>query len=295
MKFKSPLILFTSLMFLASCGSDSKLPSQNIVKFSSDTNKAAAVDLAEAVRSIDEFQISSPSPELLRLMQIKDANPKTLKSWLGERVKYAVSSDFNFEKNGFVLDGVPKYEYPNVEVSVAEPTKGEDGYEPAEDGTVTLMANVGTGIYYQGKLEKKLYGINLPGIGKIKINSPRVGFVQMGDARLQGKDIERAKKLWPLLTLFHEGRHSDGHADNVGFPHSICPEGHDFAGYAACDRSLNGAYGIEAELYKNYIEVCDKCTAVEREFLRLSYADILGRIVLEKDEYLDPKPESVQP
>jgi hypothetical protein len=85
----------------------------------------------------------------------------------------------------------------------------------------------------------------------------------------------------PVLSsiLFHEARHGDGHAENLGFPHSVCPRDHDYSGKKACDRASNGAYAISALYFEKSLEACSSCKEGDKEVLRFFQIESQNRVL----------------
>lgn len=137
-----------------------------------------------------------------------------------------------------------------------------------------LMLNLGALVVdHWRRLEKHGSGVSLhqrslsiAGLGWINVQSPRVGILQLlpafgtdeVDAFGESQDPNEAGSMlasaWRLSVLFHEARHSDGRANNAGFPHQPCPSGHAFAGVAACDSAANGPYRMGAMLLEVVLE-----------------------------------------
>lgn len=87
-----------------------------------------------------------------------------------------------------------------------------------------------------------------------------------------------------MAKLLHEARHSDGGAEpnTLGFAHVKCPRMHPYEGRYACDRSENGAYGIEVDFLKQFLETCANCTSDELALLQ-------GFILQASQRIYDPK------
>ena len=159
---------------------------------------------------------------------------------------------------------------------------------------MVVMSNVGAGIYLDGKIKKSLMSVNIPGVGDLKINSPRTGIFKVGEGMFKpllndpnsfddGSSISLsnsfANSVWRLGIFFHEARHSDGNGISLTFPHAVCPPGTVYAGFNACDRNLNGPYTIGATFLKKSVDNCSKCSSREKEALRNVYADSLSRVL----------------
>ena len=161
----------------------------------------------------------------------------------------------------------------------------------SEEENLTVMTNIGTALYFNGKTKHQLLSFNLAtGFLKsssILINSPRAGIIQIGaglfDRRfnINNNNIGSvANSINRLGTLFHEARHSDGHGESLGFAHAVCPKGHDLEGLNACDESLNGSYSVGAKAVNEMIDACqDECSARELEILKLTVLDSYNRVL----------------
>ncbi len=176
-------------------------------------------------------------------------------------------------------------------------------YSKDNQSNKELMSNYGANIYEKSKKLKVTSHVDLKehavGIDSVAVDSPRVGLIQISPHYF-AKDIligkngpSIADSILFSAFLFHEARHSDGHDQHLGFPHSVCPQGSDYAGLMACDEAYNGSYGISAEFLKDSITSCESCNEEEKEVLRLIYFDFQQRInndnamTLEKKEQLN--------
>ena len=149
------------------------------------------------------------------------------------------------------------------------------------------MSNLSSALFLTGKESgTQVAFINIPGIGRVKAPSVRVGITKVGaglflpvDRSKQGKNTSYASSLYRLSIMMHEARHSDGNGRSVGFKHAVCPKGHDFEGYTSCDRNLNGPYTLGAVFLKSVLANCESCSEKEKENLRLRALDSLGRVI----------------
>ena len=206
---------------------------------------------------------------------------------MSEKDSYVASSNYNFQNPGVLPDIPEKILTPDDSPTEASPTANPSN-DSDEKKVYTIMSNTGAALYLNGKMNGMLIGINMPGLGKIPATSPRVGILQIGRGlfrigRTKNKTSGIDSSLMRVSVLFHEARHSDGNKKNVGFMHAICPEGHDFAGYGACDFSLNGSYSVGYQVGKVIAESCKTCTVAQREALRLDYLDSYSRVIVKQD------------
>lgn len=202
-------------------------------------------------------------------------------SWLMQRSRYVVPESFELSSSAKIIEQF--YSYPNSELPDME-----KGTAASPGGRVkTVMSNIGAAMYLGGKKMGSLIGLDIPGVGVVSVKSPRVGIFQIGEGhfmpllrRTGGTDFESyANSLFRLSTFFHEARHSDGNAKSLAFPHAVCPEGHNYAGYNACDKNLNGPYTLGATFLKSVAGNCTECSESEKEALRNTYMDSYTRII----------------
>ncbi len=144
-----------------------------------------------------------------------------------------------------------------------------------EAGGVTGAANIGTGLWFAGAVDK--VDVVIINKGKeIPVTSPRVGFMALGEGYVASVKNKSGQTIvlpaeYRQSILMHEARHSDcpggvSQADldvvrkatsaqifndtyarrTCGHLHVRCPTGHPFAGLAACDDVAWGAYSVGA-------------------------------------------------
>jgi hypothetical protein len=231
-----------------------------------------------------------------------EVKPKDLIAWLALRAKYLVGETYEMsEKDSYVANSNYSYQYPGILPDIPKsdsvtapsaspentPSAEEPQGEPQIGEVMTIMSNVGSSIYLTGKTNGILLGINMPGLGKIPVTSPRVGLLKIGKGLFRmGRtkntfDIDNS--LMRVSTLFHEARHSDGNKKSTGFLHTVCPADHEYAGFYACDFSINGAYSVSFYVGQAMAENCAKCTVAQREALRLDYLDSLSRVITRQE------------
>lgn len=235
--------------------------------------------------------------ETLKLMGMTNLNSATATGWLEDRVSYVIEENalslvkLLIKKVIFVeREGVT---FPNAGVipfSIDPANKSSSMF--SEEEGVTVMSNIGAGLYMGGKNERKVYGIKISrgllkkGI-KVPVESPRAGIIQIGEGLFM-KEItvnnenpsSIANSINRLATFFHEARHSDGNGSSLGFAHSPCPTGHDYAGAYACDENLNGPYTVGAAMMKEMLKSCEEtCTPKEKTVLNMVILDSYSRIM----------------
>lgn len=225
--------------------------------------------------------------EVLRVLKIKLDSKNIgldLFAWLKARVSYIVGEDYELEKNIKIVRQSQTYPATG-EPKLEKPTKNPE----SSSGTVqTVMANIGAALYFVGRQANTLLGLKIDG-DTVAITSPRSGIIKVGSGLFgvtkRTKDLDAnsiVKRLARIETFFHESRHSDGRGSSLGFFHAICPKGHEYEGYAACDRNLNGPYTVGAVMLKVLKSACVstlKCSEVELTRLDLSIADSENRVI----------------
>ena len=142
-------------------------------------------------------------------------------------------------------------------------------------GAEVAASNVGTGIFLQGWIDDTNITLNLEN-ESTPVTSSRVGLMLIGPGYKEKMDSSRGEQIvlppaYRQSILIHEARHSDCSSQlgpkereiarkatdyidfqksmkdlGCGHLHSVCPEGHAFAGIAACDDHAWGAYTVAA-------------------------------------------------
>lgn len=222
--------------------------------------------------------------ELKRIMKLGAVNSTEMDKWLTSRVRFVVEESFKI--NGALVIEKEKANYPNAKVDATLGSAAEQ--KEAKSEVKVVMSNLGAGIYGMGKANQILIGAMISGIGTLVVNSPRVGLLQVGEglfmplAKEWPKDRikDELHSLRRLATLFHEARHSDGHAGSLSFSHVICPIGHNYFGKPACDKSANGAYRISSLVTKAFSTACKTCSLKEKELLGILGLDQMNRILV---------------
>ncbi len=254
----------------------------------SDVAPDQTASLKEAVSALYRLPLdtaSSQTKQLNLLMSNVDASPTGLQAWLEMRVHYIIKDNFDFDSQASFASQSFTYQFPNQFPDVLS---NPDTLLPTADSenARVAMSNMGTARYAMGKLLHRLVNIKIPGVGTVSMTSPRTGLLEIGPGLFfdtgNNKIQNIALDIFRLGILFHEARHSDGHGHTLGFMHSICPAGHDFAGLPACDAALNGAYSVGASLIKSLRDRCvadATCTERSRVILGHLYADQANRVI----------------
>lgn len=131
-----------------------------------------------------------------------------------------------------------------------------------------------------------------------EIPSSRVGVMQFGEK------FATLVKLQQTTTLVHEARHSDcpagtsrAEVDGIsngraattscGHLHSICPVGHLYEGYAACDTLKWGAYAVGAVYAGALALTCSTCSESERAIAEVIGLDSISRLQYSFESLMD--------
>lgn len=254
----------------------------------------------------------SVDEDMKKVMGLNEgAAAENMRDWLADRVQYIVGENYNLNSNVRLMEASWAYENADELPTVEQPSaklKTPDGLDETEasaadgivipnvpvdaDGKVyTVMSNIGSAVYYAGKLKGMLIGLKIPGGDTLPMSSPRSGVIMVGEGLfmpllkkrgLEGDNVDTAAYAYfRLSTFFHEARHSDGHGKSLGFFHALCPKGHDYENINACDRNLNGPYKVGAITMKNFLVNCKDCSIKELEAMKLAFLDSENRIILE--------------
>lgn len=271
--------------------------SSNII-LSSKINGPLRTKIQKDLEVLNNFKFKPATLATLKIMNLSELNSSSASLWLNERVNYIVEdhalTKFHYVERENVIypnANLLPYSMNPVNQDVAINPEITDDSDDSEEG-ITVMTNIGAALYGNGKVEKKLYGMKisrgfLKGPLKVRVDSPRVGIIQIGEglfSREMSVNNQRpdsiANSLNRLAIFFHESRHSDGNGESLVFAHSICPSGHDFEGLQACDESLNGSYAVSANMLKEMLRSCDdQCTEREKEMMRLIILNYQNRIL----------------
>ena len=296
----SALVLSVSTAF-ASGGSrpDSEpVVAENPFIFSSGVSSDQADLLKLDLKRLPQLAVSTVDADAQSLFETSKISGLRLKAWLADRVQYVVGEDFDIESH---ISVVRPYLYSNSRQLPVLETPSADN--PTNGNAKVVMSNIGTAVYLAGKMSpvkvgplSVLLGLRLDNDQVVAMTSPRVGVLQIGEGLfmqrfLVNRDDPNAisNSLERLSTLFHEARHSDGNGKSVGFTHAVCPAGHAFAGYNACDRNTNGAYTVGAVSLRNMATNCTQCSVAEKEILKVRYLDSFDRVI--GDAKWDARPE----
>jgi len=271
------------------------MPNSNALAGSATQNAVAPIslrysaDVPESQKKLIELDLSritqsnfslNDSKMMSLFDQTTPVTPEHLLGWLVERVRILIPGTYeysltnlNFEKTGF--------QYPKPDLF---PKDNRDAAVVSANNAREALSNLGAMAYSDSKAAAQgLRSLTLPGLGVVVLSSPRVGLIEAGAALFAATTLGPLNSIensfLRLSYLFHEGRHSDGNGFSQGFFHVICPKGSVYAGLAACDSSLNGAYTIGAQVLRAYTESCLTCSVKTKEQLRAIYLDSFARVL----------------
>lgn len=211
------------------------------------------------------------SPFLAKIMRHREFGAGHLLAWLDGRMKIITGAAFRL--NITAAGGGTHDEEGVVQTDVMD------------SRSQILLTNFGGPIYAAGKRRSLFYQVDVPGVGNVLVDSPRVGLVRVTDklfesvlARSTSTD-NSLHAIFRLHNYFHEARHSDGNGESLTMPHVQCPEGHAYAGRYACDEPVNGAYRVGSEVLTALASKCTDCSQEEKDILGLFKLDEISRIL----------------
>lgn len=265
---------------------------------------------------IENFKFKGEGSALtLKVMGLSTLNGQSAAGWLNQRVNYVISenalSTFSLLIKRVIYVDKQDVDFPNANITPYSMGANFETTGLESQKTFTVMANIGTALYINGKKQKTVYGMKisrgfLHRSERVSVESPRAGIIQIGEGLFapeltinnQNPDA-LANSIFRLATFFHEARHSDGNGLSLGYTHATCPSGHNYEGQAACDENLNGPYTVGALMMAEMSKACeDNCSEKEKQTLKIMVLDNASRIlpITHKGEIAkewDPTPESI--
>ena len=259
------------------------------MKFHSTVERGQFEAMRADLKYLFQTPITAPDAEFMRVAQVSTNTGPGLHNWLLNRVRYIIGERYQLVESNIVFQpgkypSTPLPDFP--EEPEATPNKGspnKSGDEPSSD-VKTVMTNLGSALYMQGKQYNVYYGLKFDG-EVVYAKSTRVGLLQVGEGLfdpgflLNPDLVAPANSVSRLSTFFHEARHSDGSGKSTGFGHDLCPKGHPYFGYYACEASSNGSYTVGGLAQRNLLNNCSACSPKEKAMLTAGVADSFGRIV----------------
>lgn len=260
-----------------------------------------------------------------KFFNAKKLDGKVLNDWLNQRVQFIMEQDFLKPESITVIgqmNAIKQIEQSIGEIEdAAMALKGKNLADPATykdlgknvnhdiaasgDDSGVVMSNTGTGLYYLGKTNGFILGLQVEtdeASHIVPIASPRAGIIEIGPVLFADRYlINKTEKDAAInsynraATLLHEARHSDGNEVNgsLGFFHNNCPDFHDLKGVAACDFNGNGPYSIGGVFMYETAKKCTDCKEEEKAGLLARAYDSFSRVmkVNNKLRILDETPE----
>ena len=240
----------------------------------------------------------------------KGTTASAVLNYMSERIQYFVAPNFNIQERVKIL------------ASTHNQSKDDEDNTPAQ----TIATNIGTALWL-GSFSETRPIVFLSGGKMIPITNSRVGIIRFGESYFNFANSGKVLHVIARTSvLVHEARHSDctkpltendklllGSTEGTdrvqdiksrecGHLHTICPVGSDYAGLAACDATLWGAYSMGALYADGIVETCKTRTCNESA-LQVAMAvrtDSLSRLYpatrqkLEDGTLSDPDMSSVE-
>lgn len=264
-------------------------PMPNKLVFGSSIQKERKEALNESISILYTLPMAPQNLSavgLTKVLRLKELTPTHLQQWLERRVRFVVNSDFKIDSHLVVVQESYDFPYADQIPDVLRQSEGlTQGAAKEDSDSGVMMSNLSSAIYFFGKSNKVLVGVDLDLGMPVPVTSPRVGVLQIGPALFQnfagdGKKTQNVlNDIVHTGTLFHEARHSDGHGVTLGFFHATCPKESDYAGLPACDLALNGPYAVGALMTKALVDSCEKCTPQTQRVLNMIFLDYASRLL----------------
>lgn len=269
----------TLLLFILATLQVTAFAQTPVIQFSSGISENQQQKILSDLERLRVLRVDGNNEQANELFETKSLTSAYLNAWLAERAHYFVEEGFDSNSHLQVLQ--QNFIYPNTLIPITE-TATKQISAPGSTMRV-VMSNKGVTLYWYGKKQNQKLALDIPGLGSIKITSPHNGIFMIGSGLFGQSDSSDAKSMANALlrmkTYFHEARHTDGNGMSLGFFHVVCPIGHQYEGYSACDKNLNGPYQIAAQFLSATIKVCSSCSSEEKESLRNTQLDSQSRIV----------------
>jgi len=275
------------------------------IQFDSSIPKDQYDLMSQDLESLRKFDFSNTDPQLASVMGLRDTSSSSILHWLQDRVHYIVGEKFNPDKQIRSVQKNQTFPFAEQLPDEEEQSAGVTDFglsNLSSPSIFKVMANIGSEIYASSKVDHAVYTFQVPGVDNIRMTSPRVGIIQIGQGlfakNVAGMDKEPVQSpvrfAFRMGAFFHEARHSDGHGKSLGFFHAICPVGHEYAGASACDRNLNGPYTVGAHFLNSMARSCKNCSAHDLDMIRLQALDSLNRVLPITVSGVSSDPESAQ-
>lgn len=272
------IIITSSTAHAADCN----LPATKII-FHKDLEGTERKLIEDDLKWLQELKLQSNYVQnASKVLNAPIQSGQDLHHWLLTRVRrltYSLS-ELQYEMNTIK----EKVSYPFADLKPALETPWGSKIDLPTEGPDRIRnyaSNISASEYENGKLMQELFRLdNVPGLGKVTINSPRTGIININfsffDPNFFGHEVPTdslAQRIFRLSVLFHEARHSDGQGVSLSFPHSVCPKGHRFAGLASCDDTENGGYAVGISVLRLLQDSSPQLNKTEADFLKSHLED----------------------
>lgn len=279
------------------------------IKFSKYVDSTRKKILQDDLKFLAQYSFNQEAEtKTLKLLDIPSMSSLELEEWLDLRVSYVLGEEdqtqmgalrkaITYPQNGepafkkqkvLVFEKKPS-EQPREESNPeSKPIATAPEEEKKEPRMTTVMSNFGFSIYYHGKINGRIMVLNFEEsegeVRPVYVSSPRVGIIRVGEGLFMSQkgfgDVDSfVNRVYRVVTLFHEARHSDGNGESLGFGHFICPISHPYAGSHACDGNNNGPYSVGSSVLFEMMKNCQTCTKREITILKSVFLDRRSRIL----------------
>jgi hypothetical protein len=319
---KKHLLTLTSCLLLSSAV-------QAEIRFSKNISKDNIQALSNDIKSLDDLSLlGQTSRAFQKFFNSKTVSGDVFTSWLESRVQFVVEETFTKTLKLTPLEpmvasakdkssvaqsaSVTKFDLETkvkgfIGRNLSDPETFKDmGLHTDGDNGGVVMSNLGTAIYYLGKKNSVVIGVDIELADEtiqVPMTSPRSGIIQIGPVLfskrylINTEDIQAKVNSYNRMgTFLHEARHSDGSEEHssLGFFHQNCPSFHALKGLPACDYNGNGPYTIGGVfMYETATKCTDDCLEEEKAGLLARAYDSFSRVmkVNNKLRVLNDSPE----
>ncbi len=270
--------IFLFILILLSAAAKAQTPSIHISPGIHEDQKGS---ILKDLENLLTLPVEGQNPKANALFETSYLTTAHLNSWLADRAHHFVEQGFDFMPRLQVLQ--ENFTYPNLVMPTIETATKHSGVTTGAQTMQVRMSNKGASLYWFAKTRNQKLALDLPGYGIATITTPRIGLFMVGEGlfneTILGSKNSMATSLFRMKTYFHEARHTDGNGVSLGFFHVVCPKGHQYEGFSACDKNSNGPYQVATLFLSTTINACSKCSSAEKEALRNVQLDNQLRIV----------------
>lgn len=295
------------------------------INFSKKVNQQHIDTLKGDIQNLKSLDLNGKTTKAFKnIFASQKVKGDALNNWLNERVQFIVEQDFlesaqirPLEEMSQMVNHSLKNDF-EIERTVKK-LKGKDLSSPdtyrnlgineihSSGQSGVVMSNLGTAIYYLGKQNNVVVGVDFETVDDkvvtLPVTSPRSGLIQIGPVLFSPRFLvdpsnteAKVNSYNRSATLLHEARHSDGNSEgeSLGFLHNNCPAGHDLEGAPACDFNGNGPYAVGGVFMYEVATKCgDDCSEADKGALKARAFDSFSRVmkVNGKLTFLDSAPE----